>query len=73
MERGRVTELHYITPIVNLKSIVERGIMSHNRAAALPHVSIADQDVQERRRGRRLPNGNPSTTTRMSTSMHVTL
>jgi hypothetical protein len=59
MERARVTELHYITPIANLASIVEVGILSHRRAAALAHASIAMEVIQDRRRDKRVPNGRP--------------
>jgi hypothetical protein len=57
VERSRVTEVHYITPIANLRSILERGILSHKRAEAIGHLSIADEDVQDLRRGKRVPNG----------------
>jgi hypothetical protein len=57
MERHEITELHFITPIENLKSILERGILSHDRAAKLSHTSVAMEDVQDIRRGKRVPNG----------------
>jgi hypothetical protein len=57
MERSRVTELHYIAPIANLSSIMERGILSHRRAEAVGHVSVADENVQDLRRNKRVPNG----------------
>ncbi|MEV4080798.1 DUF4433 domain-containing protein [Nonomuraea fuscirosea] len=41
----------------NMASIARLGILSHQRAAAVPHTSIADEDVQSRRRSRRVPNG----------------
>ena len=49
MQRDDITELHFITPIVNVPSILERGILCHRRAQELPHVSIANGDVQARR------------------------
>lgn len=49
--------MHYITSITNLTSIVERGLLSHIRAASLPHKSVAMESVQDRRRGKRVPNG----------------
>jgi len=58
VDRARVTELHYITPIANLSSIMQRGILSHNRADRVTHESIAEQDVQDRRVGKRVPAGN---------------
>jgi hypothetical protein len=60
MNREELQELHFITAIENLPSIVEQGILSHVRAAGLPHCSIAMQTMQDRRaqvvvpRGRRL-------------------
>lgn len=57
MDRARVTELHYIAPITNLHSIVERGILSHNTAQRVDHASIAEQDVQDRRAGKQVPAG----------------
>lgn len=57
MLRSRVTELHYITPIANLSSIVTWGILSHNLAAQLPHTSVSLESVQDRRARRRVPRG----------------
>lgn len=59
MDRDVVTELHYMAPIANLASIVEHGLLSHARAAAVPHVSVASEDVQDRRAARRVPGGRP--------------
>lgn len=57
MDRDEVAELHYITSIENLASILRRGILSHNRAARLTHRSVALEDVQDRRRGKSVPGG----------------
>ena len=59
MERGELRELHYIAPIVNLASIARYGILSHARAARVvpDHESVADETVQGRRAGKRLPSG----------------
>lgn len=57
MDRNRVQELHYITPLANLASIVQHGIVSHNRAAALSHLSIANESVQDRRADKQVPGG----------------
>jgi len=57
MQRDEVTELHFITSIENLGSILERGILSHDRAARVNHKSVALKDVQDRRRDKRVPNG----------------
>jgi len=64
MLRSRVTELHYITPVANLGSIVTHGVLSHNLAARLPHApaSVADESIQDRRVGRRVPPTMPAVT-----------
>ncbi|HEV7492854.1 DUF4433 domain-containing protein [Baekduia sp.] len=36
-------------PIANMASVMEHGILSHNRAEALPHESAAMQEIQDRR------------------------
>ncbi len=53
----RVTELHCIMPIANLPSVMARGILSYERAAKLPHHSVALQPVQDRRDQKRVPGG----------------
>jgi hypothetical protein len=50
-------ELHYITPIENLPSIFEHGILSHERADDIEHQSVAMDDVQERRAKVKVPGG----------------
>jgi hypothetical protein len=57
MDRDEVKELHFITSIDNLDSILMRGILSHNRAARLVHRSVASELVQDRRRGKSVPGG----------------
>ena len=49
MERSNLTELHYITPISNVASILDRGILSHDSTAQVDPDSIADKSVQARR------------------------
>jgi hypothetical protein len=56
VERHRVDELHYITPIANLRSIMTHGLMSHNQAAKIPHESVAEESVQANRE-KRVPGG----------------
>ncbi len=56
MDRDEVAELHFITSIANLDSILRRGILSH--AARLEHRSVASEDVQGRRRGKSVPGGS---------------
>jgi ribosomal protein L30/L7E len=53
----RVTELHCIMPIANLPSVMTHGIVSHERAAQLPHRSVALQPVQDKRDQRQVPQG----------------
>lgn len=54
-----IAELHFITLIVNVPSILKRGILSHNQAAPLKPVSVGDPLIQQRRRNIKLPNGDP--------------
>jgi len=53
----RVVELQCIMPILNLASVMTHGIVSYERAAQLPHQSVALQPVQDRRDQRRVPQG----------------
>jgi len=55
MRREELDELHYITPIVNVASILSRGILSHQLAAKVPHESVAMQEVQDRRMNKIVP------------------
>jgi len=55
MNRADVTELHYITAIANLPSILRNGILSHTLADKLAHDSVAMPEIQERRRNKRIP------------------
>jgi hypothetical protein len=57
MERHDLAELHYITPIANLGSILEHGVLSHRRAQAFNPISVAMQEIQDLRAGRRVPGG----------------
>jgi hypothetical protein len=57
MERDELDELYYITPIVNVPSIRQSGILSHARACRLPHASVAMQEIQDRRDQRTVPRG----------------
>ena len=52
----RVTELHCIMPTANLGSVMTNGILSYERAAKLPHHSVALQPVQSP--GHRQPNNS---------------
>ncbi|MGN4063881.1 DUF4433 domain-containing protein [Burkholderia gladioli] len=53
----RVTEFHCIMPIANLPSVSDHGIVSYERAAKLPHHSVAMQPVQEKRDVKQVPQG----------------
>jgi hypothetical protein len=57
MDRGQVSELHYIVHIDNIASILSRGILSHNRAATVKHTSVAMEEIQERRAVVAVPGG----------------
>lgn len=59
MERDELQELHYITPICNVPSIMQHGILSHVRAERLRHQSVAMQEVQDRRAPKSVPGGRP--------------
>lgn len=52
-------EFHYITPIENLPSILERGILSHARAEEIDHESVADSEIQDLRSDKKVPEGRP--------------
>jgi hypothetical protein len=57
LRRDELKELHYIAHVDNLHSICSRGLLSHRKAAALAHRSVADPEVQDRRKGKRVPGG----------------
>ncbi len=52
MRREELAELHYITPIANVASILVHGLLSNRRVAREPHVSVANPQVQGRRESR---------------------
>src|ERR1700675_283468 len=57
MNRADVTELHHITAIANLASILQHGILSHRQAEQLPHHSVATPGTQESRQDAQIPGG----------------
>ncbi len=59
MNRADIVELHYITPIGNVPSILEHGILSNRRAARLTHVSVAMKEIQDRRQDKKIPGARP--------------
>lgn len=59
MRRDDLAELHYITPIANLASIMRHGLLSHRRAERHRHQTVALAEVQEKRAAKRVPQGRP--------------
>ena len=55
MNRVDVTELHYITVIANVTSILQNGILSHTLAAELTHDSVAMPEIQAIRQNKQIP------------------
>lgn len=55
MNRSDIVELHYITAIENIPSIMKYGILSHKRASRIGHISVAMEVIQERRHDKRIP------------------
>lgn len=53
----RVLELHNIMPIGNIPSVLQHGILSHERAATLAHSDVSMADVQDRRNRVQVPGG----------------
>lgn len=54
----RVKRLHCIMPIANVASVMRHGILSHERAAKLPHRSVAMIEIQDRRDKVQVPGGH---------------
>src|SRR5829696_9083154 len=59
LRRADLQELHCITPLANVPSIVRFGILCHERARAVDHISVANAEVQARRASKRVPSGLP--------------
>lgn len=59
LQRSDVSELHCIVPMTNVLSIIERGILSHQRASEVPHASVAMESVQQIRSSKHVPIGRP--------------
>lgn len=59
MQRSELTELHYITAIANVPSMLQRGLLSHRLAARVQHHSVAMAAIQDRRATKRVPGGRP--------------
>lgn len=56
MERVDVNELHYITPIANVPSIMEKGILSHELSNMISHKSLAMEVIQDKRKNKQIPS-----------------
>lgn len=57
MRRDQLRELHYITPIVNVPSICQRGILCNRLAERHRHQSVAMPEIQARRANKTVPGG----------------
>lgn len=59
MNQTDILELHYITPIMNVASIIKHGILSHKLADNVLHHSVALQEIQDRRKNKLIPGARP--------------
>lgn len=59
MQRDQVTELHNISLVSNVRSILKNGILSHKLASQIDHESCAMPEIQTIRANKRIPNGRP--------------
>lgn len=59
MDRSDLEELHFITPIANVPSIIAHGILCKRKAKLLKPVSIAMEEIQEIRANKAVPGGRP--------------
>jgi hypothetical protein len=57
MKRHELHELHYITPICNVPSILQHGLLSHVRAKQHRPSSVAMPEIQDRRSRVAVPGG----------------
>ncbi|MBF5059032.1 DarT ssDNA thymidine ADP-ribosyltransferase family protein [Candidatus Neptunochlamydia vexilliferae] len=51
-------ELHFITPIENVASILEKGILCHKLAETIKHEDISNPSVQKNRSYKYIPNNS---------------
>jgi hypothetical protein len=58
MDRNDVKELHFITYIENVPSILKSGILSHNSSQTISFRDISEGGVQERRAKKKIPGTN---------------
>ena len=59
MNRSDLPELHFITPIQNVTSIMRYGILCNKKAKRLTHASVAMLEIQDRRECKAIPGGKP--------------
>ena len=57
MQRDELQELHFITLVKNVPSILKFGILSHSAVAKIDHESIAMSEIQDRRAKVKVPGG----------------
>jgi hypothetical protein len=57
MNRADITELHYITMMLNVSSILKRGILCYREVQRHEHHSVAMPEIQIRRAKKRVPGG----------------
>ena len=59
MRQEELRELHYITPIGNVPSILLLGLLSHRLMQKVQHQSVADEQVQSIRAKKVVPGRRP--------------
>jgi hypothetical protein len=59
MRRDELLELHNITHVRNVPSLLSRGILSYRLARNVDHESVADPAIQDRRERRPMPGMLP--------------
>ena len=59
MNRSELQELHYITDISNVPSILINGLLSHRKAQRLGPASVAMPEIQDIREKKTVPGGQP--------------
>ena len=57
MRRDQLKELHYITPIQNVDSILRQGVLCNRLVEQYGHESVASPDIQKRRSIKTVPGG----------------
>lgn len=60
MNKNDVNELHFITYIDNVPSIMGQGILSHNKSKKFNPRDISEKGVQDRRAVKKIPGINKS-------------